>query len=69
LEDDEHDADPEERQHDVVRERRQPLDVRQPAVELALRIRLGDLEPHRPWRVGRGITVIEQRQMGEDPAM
>jgi hypothetical protein len=41
-----------------VREREQPLDERQPAVEVALGVRVGVVEPHRLLVLGRGVANL-----------
>src|SRR6266542_882972 len=60
---------PEEEQHDVVRDREQPLHEREPAVQVALGVRVGDVELHRLALVGRGIAVVHQREVGRDPVL
>src|SRR5665213_196192 len=55
---DEERGDVEEEQHHVVWDRQQPLDQRQPAVEVGARVRIGKLEMHRLMLVGGGIAVI-----------
>src|SRR5205823_3549534 len=49
--------DAEEPQDDVVRDRQEPLDERQPAIQLLLRIRVGNLNVHGLLVVRRGILV------------
>src|SRR5215207_5868155 len=56
----------EEEQRDVVRDGEQPLDEREPAVELALGVGIGDIEPHPLPLVCRGVAVVHQCEVGAD---
>ena len=57
----------EEEQGDVVRDGEEPLDERQPAVEVAFGVGVGDVEVHPLVLVGRGVAVAHQREVRPDP--
>jgi len=54
-------ADRQEEQHDVVGDRQQPLDQRQPAAELVLGVRVGEVEVDGLLPVGGGVAVVRAR--------
>src|SRR5438067_4125903 len=53
-----HDADPEEKEHEVMRDGEEPLDKRQPAVQPA-GVRIREVEMDRLLLVGRWVAVVE----------
>ena len=57
----------EEEQHDVERDGEEPLDQWQPAIEVALGVRVGKLEPHPLSLVSRRIAVTHEREVGANP--
>jgi hypothetical protein len=50
-----------------VGDREEPLHDRQPAIEVALRVGVADVQAHRLLLVGRGIAVVHQRHVDPDP--
>ena len=56
----------EEHQHDVVRDRQEPLHQRQPAVELVAGVWIAKVEPHGLVLVGRRIAIVQQRGVDGD---
>src|SRR5207247_8988148 len=58
--------DAEEPEHNVVRNRQEPLDERQPAIQLMPRIGVGKLKVHGMLAVRRGILIAQQRQIDGD---
>src|SRR5207247_3622788 len=66
VDDDGEGREAEEQEHDVVRDREDPLDERKPAVQLALRVRIGHVERDALALVRRWIAVVEQREVYAD---
>jgi SAM-dependent methyltransferase len=62
-------AQPEKHEHDVVRDREEPLHERQPPVELVPGIRVREVERDRLMLVRRGIAVVEQREVCPHPVL
>jgi D-alanyl-D-alanine carboxypeptidase len=60
-------ADVEQEQHDVVWDREEPLDDRQPAVEVSPRVGVAEVQTYRLLLVGRGVAVVHQRHVDPHP--
>ncbi len=67
--DDHHDdgGEPEEDEHDVVRDREQPLDERKPAVQVLLGVRVREVERDRLLLVGGRVAVVHQGEVDGRP--
>ena len=50
-----------------MRNRQQPLDEWKPAIEVALHIRVGKVEPDRLLLVGGRVAIVHQREVHADP--
>ncbi len=59
--------DRQQRQHNVVRDRQEPLDQRQPPIQVAFHVRVVDLQVYGLLLDGRRILIRQQQEVGADP--